>query len=133
MKRQSVVGLTSEEVAHSRALHGENVFVKEKRKSIVRKFLENLKDPIIEILLAALVLEVVFTFGHCNLFEVFGIVAAILIATGVTTFSEHASAMAFEKLNADNSTKLSSSITAFTLARISLPSCAIFAFLSCSN
>lgn len=101
MKRQSVVGLTSEEVARSRALHGENVFVKEKRKSIVRKFLENLKDPIIEILLAALVLEVVFTFGHCNLFEVFGIVAAILIATGVTTFSEHASAMAFEKLNAD--------------------------------
>ena len=57
---------------------------------------------IIRILIIALVLEVVFTFGNCNYFEVGGILVAILIACGVSTASEIGSESAFRKLNEVN-------------------------------
>ena len=96
-------GLTEEEVIKSREKHGENVHKKEKKKGIVRRFFENLSDPIIKILLAALALEVIFTLGRCNLYEVFGIVAAILIATVVSTVSEYGSERAFAKIEEETS------------------------------
>ena len=52
-------------------------------------------------MIAALALEVAFTFGNCNLVEVFGILAAILIATTVSTLSEYGSEKAFAKIEAD--------------------------------
>ena len=93
-----ITGLTSEEVKKSKEKHGDNTLVKEKTKGFFGKFFENLNDPIIKILIIALVIEVVFTFGKCNLFEVFGIVAAILLATTVSTVSEFGSERAFEKM-----------------------------------
>ena len=59
-------GLLPEEVILSREKHGDNSLAKEKTKSFFRKFLENLNDPIIKVLIFALVIEVVFTLGHCN-------------------------------------------------------------------
>ena len=67
------MGLTSEEVKKSKEKHGDNTLVKERTKGFLGKFFENLNDPIIKILVIALAIEVIFTFGHCNLFEVFGI------------------------------------------------------------
>ena len=93
-------GLTEKEVIESRVSHGANVFVKFKRKGLIGRFFENLGDPIIKILLVALALEVMFTFGNCNLIEIGGIVAAILIATTVSTVSEYSSERAFEKIEA---------------------------------
>ncbi len=94
-------GLTESEVKESRRLHGDNSLSRQKTKGIVRRFFENLSDPIIKILLFALGLEVLFTFGNCNLVEVFGIVAAILVATLVSTVSEFGSERAFAKIEAE--------------------------------
>lgn len=98
---KKIIGLTNHEVLESREKHGANILVKEKQKGFFRRFLSNLNDPIIKILIAALVIEVVFTLGRCNLLEVFGIVAAILIATTVSTLSEIGSERAFQKMQAD--------------------------------
>lgn len=94
-------GLSSEEVRASREEHGANALKRIKGKGIVRRFFDNLSDPIIRILMAALALEVIFTFGNCNLIEVFGILAAILIATTVSTLSEYGSEKAFAKIEAE--------------------------------
>lgn len=94
-------GLTSEEANLSRQSHGTNALVRIRGKGIVRRFFDNLSDPIIRILIAALALEVAFTFGNCNLIEVFGILAAILIATTVSTLSEYGSERAFAKIESE--------------------------------
>ena len=94
-------GLNDKEVIASREKHGTNALVRVKGKGIIRRFFDNLSDPIIRILIAALALEVVFTFGNCNLIEVFGILAAILIATTVSTLSEYGSERAFAKIEAE--------------------------------
>jgi len=99
--KKDIVGLTSQEVLRSREKHGNNSLAKEKTKGFLRKFFENLNDPIIKVLIFALIIEVVFTLGHCNFFEVFGILAAILIATTVSTASEYGSERAFAKMQAD--------------------------------
>ena len=91
-------GLTDEEILESRAKYGTNALVKLKRKGLIKRFFENLGDPIIKILMGALLLEVLFTFGNCNLIEIFGIVAAILIATTVSTVSEYSSERAFDRI-----------------------------------
>ena len=100
MVRQ-IYGLTEEEVKRSRENHGENILKKVKQKGFLGKFLENLSDPIIKILLIALAIELIFTFRDCNYFEIGGIVAAILIATTVSTASEIGSEAAFRRLEAE--------------------------------
>ncbi len=95
-------GLTLQEVKRSKEAYGDNSLIKEKTKGFVRKFFENLNDPIIKVLIFALIIEVIFTFGNCNLFEVFGIVIAILLATTVSTVSEFGSERAFEKMQRES-------------------------------
>ena len=97
-----IVGLTDVGVLKSKEKHGDNSLTKEKHKSIFKRFLENLNDPIIKVLIIALVIEVVFTFGKCDFFEIFGIITAILIATTVSTFSEYGSEKAFLKMQKDS-------------------------------
>ena len=94
-------GLTDSEVISAREKFGSNVLAKVKGKGIVRRFFENLGDPIIKILLAALAIEVIFTFGNCNYVEVLGIVVAVLIATVVSTLSEYGSERAFAAIEAE--------------------------------
>lgn len=99
---EKIRGLTQDEVNVSRREHGANTLRKEKQKSFFRKFIDNLSDPIIKILLIALGVEVIFTLGRCDFVEIGGIIAAILIATVVSTVSEHGSEKAFEKMERDN-------------------------------
>jgi magnesium-transporting ATPase (P-type) len=94
-------GLTSIEVEKSQKLHGDNSLKKEKGKGFLKRFFENLSDPIIRILMIALALQVVFTFPDLDYFELFGIISAILLSTMVSTISEYRSEKAFEKLNGD--------------------------------
>jgi magnesium-transporting ATPase (P-type) len=75
---------------------------KEKKHGFFKKFLQNLGDPIIRVLLIALAVEVIFTFGDCNFFEVGGILVAVLIATTVSTLSELGSERAFDSLEEQN-------------------------------
>ncbi len=95
-------GLNEQEVLRQRELYGKNSIEGEKQIGLFKKFIGNLKDPIIRILLLAVLLEVVLTLGKCNWIEVFGIVLAILVATTVTTISEHISGVAFEKMRQEN-------------------------------
>ena len=95
-------GLNDQEVLRARQQYGKNSIEGEKPPSIFRKFIENLKDPIIKILLLALALEVLFTLGHCNWAEILGIVIAIVVATSVTTISEYMSSVAFERMREEN-------------------------------
>ena len=100
---KKIKGLSSDEVIKSRAKYGDNSLQKEKTKGFVRKFLENLSDPIIKVLLFAVILEVIFTFRDCNWFEVGGIILAIFIATVVSTVSEYGSEKAFLRMQEANS------------------------------
>lgn len=94
-------GLTARQVAQSRTIHGENRLSRQKKKSLPQSFLESFGDPIIKILLIALAVNVLFLFREANWFEVIGIGVAILIATLVSTLSEHGSEAAFEKMQED--------------------------------
>ncbi len=93
-----LVGLSSEEVERSLNLYGDNSLKQEKTKGFFGKFIDNLKDPIIRILLFALILQIVFTMGNCNFVEIFGILSAVLISTLVSTISEYRSEKTFERL-----------------------------------
>ena len=93
-----IKGLTDEEVKKSIELHGDNSLKKEKGKSFLKRFIENLSDPIIRILMIALTVQVIFTFDSLDYFELGGIIVAILLSTTVSTLSEYRSEKAFEKL-----------------------------------
>ena len=99
---KNIKGLTSLEVKRSFELYGDNSLKKEKSKSFLRRFIENLSDPIIRILLIALTVQVLLTLGNCNFVEIIGILAAILISTTVSTVSEYKSECAFEKLEQES-------------------------------
>ena len=100
--KEFINGLSDEAVMLSRQKNGTNDLPREKRRGFFKRFFKNLSDPIIKVLLIALTVEVIFTFGHCNYLEIGGIVAAVLIATTVSTLSELGSERAFEKLDEDN-------------------------------
>ena len=91
-------GLSPEAVERSRKKHGTNELTRHKRITFFQQFLSNFGDPIIKILLAALVLNVLFLFRDANWFETLGIALAIFLATFVSTLSEYGSESAFLKL-----------------------------------
>ncbi len=94
-----LVGLNDEQVRRSQLKYGKNEMTRKRKKSLPEEFLSNLGDPIIRVLLISLAVNVLFTFGNIDWLEVGGIVLAIILATGISTVSEHSSREAFEKLN----------------------------------
>mgnify|MGYP006326263491 FL=1 len=83
-------GLNEQEVQESLARHGNNSLSSPPRDSFLDKLLDNFKDPIIRILIFALVVNVLFVFmGHGDWIEACGIFIAILLATLVSTYSEY--------------------------------------------
>ena len=130
-----IMGLTAAEVERSLALNGDNSLNRERRKGFFERFIENLSDPIIRILMIALVLQVVFTFGHTNYLEIGGIVVAIFLSTMVSTVSEYRSERAFEKLNEDSLNRTVSVLRDGEIRKI--PSSAIVVgdvvYLSCGD
>ena len=97
----SASGLTDGEVARSRAQHGDNSLSRGKRKSFLRQFVSNLGDPVIKILIGALIINVLFMFRNADWFETAGIAISVLLATLISTASEYGSAAAFERLDAE--------------------------------
>lgn len=100
--RKRYKGLSDAEVLASREKNGSNELKRVAIKGPFRRFLENLGDPIIRILIIALGLEVVFTFGNCNFIEIFGIITAILVSTIVSTVSEYSSERAFKRIEEES-------------------------------
>lgn len=103
-------GLTDNQVLENRQKYGENTFSKVEGIPLWKQFLEKFKDPIIAILLVALV----FSFGisiyhftaHAEGISVFlepaGILLAIFLATGVAFYFELKANKQFEVLNQVN-------------------------------
>ena len=82
-------GLNSKEVAESRQKHGANTLTQIPPDPLWKKILEGFKDPMIMILLVALIVQVVLFFlKQAEWFEPVGILIAILIANGVASISE---------------------------------------------
>ena len=94
--------LTPAEVESSRKAFGRNVLSVKKRKSFLRRLLSNLSDPVIRILLGALVMNLLFslTGEGVDWCETGGIALAVLLATFISTLSEQGSEAAFARLSA---------------------------------
>ena len=82
-------GLSASQVEESRKQHGANTLTQIPPDPLWKKILEGFKDPMIMILLVALVVQVVLFFmGQAEWFEPVGILVAIMIANGVASISE---------------------------------------------
>ena len=111
MANEKNMGLTHEQVAESRRLHGENILTPPERVSLWKQFLEKFEDPIIRILLLAWVLSMIISGIHCwgpeqagfqAFLEPLGIFFAIMLASTIGFFFEVKAARAFEVLNTVN-------------------------------
>ncbi|MEY6433721.1 calcium-translocating P-type ATPase, PMCA-type [Thioalkalicoccus limnaeus] len=95
----SYPGLTDDEVARSRAQHGSNAVASQDVESFWDKLLGNLKDPIIIILIVALLITLaLWLFGYAEWYESVGIAVAVALATFVATWSEHSNEQSFQRL-----------------------------------
>lgn len=82
-------GLTEAEVTESRARHGNNSLTQIMPEPLWKKVLQGFKDPMIMILLAALVIQaVLYLLGQAEWYEAAGVLIAILLANGVAAVSE---------------------------------------------
>ena len=91
-------GLNDEQVLLSQARHGRNTLSVKKGTSFFKKLLNNFGDPIIKILLIALIVTLLLPGGEGSVFETVGIAATVLISTLVSTLSEHGSEKAFRRM-----------------------------------
>ncbi len=91
-------------VERSRAKFGSNVLPIRKKKSFLSKFVKNLNDPIIRILLVALAVNLILTFKNGDLIETIGIAVSVFAAAFISTLSECGGDAAFAKL-ADGETE----------------------------
>ena len=83
-------GLSASEAEQSRKLYGTNALTEIPPDPLWKKILEGFKDPMIMILMVALVVQVVLCFmGQAEWFDPAGILVAILVANGVASISEH--------------------------------------------
>ena len=99
LREKKAIGLDTASVLESRRKYGENRLSRAKGKSFFRQFLGNLGDPIIKILIAALIINLIFTFRNADWVETVGIAASILLATFISTMSEYGAGKAFERLD----------------------------------
>lgn len=86
----SLKGLSKKAVEESRKRYGTNALTQIPPEPLWKKILEGFKDPMIMILLVALVVQaVLFLLGEAEWFEPVGILIAIMIANGVASISEN--------------------------------------------
>lgn len=84
---------------------GKNLITEKKRQSFFRIFIKNLGDPVIKILLGALIINVAFMLRGKDWHEGAGIAISIVLATLISSLSEYKRDSAFERLRvSDGST-----------------------------
>ena len=99
-----ITGLTDAQVQEAKAKFGDNSITEQAREGFWDKLKGNFDDPIIKILIFALILNVFFAFmGKAEWYESVGIAIAVLLATFVSTFSEYKNESAFQKLQGEAS------------------------------
>ena len=107
MSRDYKNGLTHAEVEASRRKYGDNLLTPPEKEPVWKQFLEKFQDPIIRILLIALLLSIgvslyqLFTgvAGWSVMLEPLGIFVAVMLATCVGFFFEQSANKKFDLLN----------------------------------
>ncbi len=110
MEKNQLTGLTDAQVIESREKYGENILTPPKKQSLWSLFIEKFKDPLVIILLVALLLSIGVSFYHffahaggMNVFfEPIGIFVAIILATLVGFVFEMNANKKFDILNQVN-------------------------------
>lgn len=99
-----VNGLTDAQVLKSLEEFGNNGLTEQKTDGFWDKLKDNFGDPMIKILIVALIINVIFAFlGQTKWYESVGIAVAVILATFVSTFSEYKNENAFQKLQEEAS------------------------------
>lgn len=105
-------GLTDSQAEESRKKYGDNSMTEQASESFWDKLKGNLGDPMIKILIVALLINIVLSIlggvgvikeGAPEWYEPIGIFIAIALATLVSTFSEYRNENAFQKLQEEAS------------------------------
>ena len=96
------LGLTDSEVLKSREKYGVNLLTPPKRTSLWKLYLEKFEDPVVRVLLIAAVFSFIISVIENEYAETIGIIAAILLATGIGFYFEYDASKKFDLLNAVN-------------------------------
>lgn len=97
-------GLNDVQVEKSRRENGSNAITPREAETFWDKLQENFKDPMIVILMAALLIVTILALmGFAKWYEGFGIAAAVVLATFVSTVSEYKNEQTFQKLQEEAS------------------------------
>lgn len=108
---QNFFGLTPQQVEASRKEHGQNVYTPPRATPAWRLYLQKFKDPLIAVLLVALLLSFMGAAheflttpdgGVETLFEPLGILFAVLLSTSIAFFFEQKASKEFKLLNQMN-------------------------------
>jgi P-type Ca2+ transporter type 2C len=94
-------GLRTSQVAEFRQRFGRNEMTPPVRESLWKQYLKHFDDPIIRILLLAVTISTIVSLIRGSGFlDILGIIAAILLSTGIAFFNEYRSSREFDILNA---------------------------------
>ena len=94
-------GLQSSEVPEYRRKFGANVMTPPVREPLWLQYLKKYDDPIIKILIIAVVISLIVSIIQgISFYDTLGIIIAILLATGISFFNEYRSSREFDVLNA---------------------------------
>ena len=96
------VGLTDNEVIDKRNSYGWNLLTPPKRPSLWKLYFEKFQDPVVRVLLVAALFSLGISIIENEYAETIGIIAAILLATGIGFFFEYDANKKFDLLNAVN-------------------------------
>ena len=96
------LGLTDKEVLESREKNGINLLTPPKRPSLFKLYLEKFEDPVVRVLLVAAFFSLIISIIENEYAETIGIIAAILLATGIGFFFEYDANKKFDLLNTVN-------------------------------
>jgi Ca2+-transporting ATPase len=94
-------GLRTSQVSGLREKYGSNAMTPPVREPLWKQYLEKFKDPVIGILLFAVVVSTIVSLimGE-GLLDTIGIITAVLLATGIAFVNEYRSSREFDVLNA---------------------------------
>lgn len=99
-EKQTLNGLSDQEVIESRNKNGINLLTPPKRPSMWKLYWEKFQDPVIRILLVAAVFSLAISVFENEYAETIGIFFAIFLATGIGFYFEYDSNKKFDLLNA---------------------------------
>ena len=98
LEKFDTAGLTDAQVAESRKKHGSNMLTPPKRASLWALYIDKYRDPIIQILLVAAAVSLIFSFIDGEFLETLGIFLAIILATTIGFYFERDAAKKFDVL-----------------------------------